>query len=63
MTATEKCPTGKIRYKTKEAANRHLTWLIQRQPAISAGRYKCRICGDWHVGHRLPGVTKRRRRD
>lgn len=57
MTKTRECGT-KQRHATKWAAKAHVWSLVKRtgtRPGAMA-IYRCKHCGDWHVGH-----AKRRR--
>ena len=41
------CKTGKVHHKSREGA---MIWLRKtKNKGLSA--YRCRMCGDWHLGN------------
>lgn len=49
---------GKVKYKSKGAAQAHIRALLKRPERLRDGdtlnEYKCRHCFRWHVGHSRP---------
>jgi hypothetical protein len=56
---------GKVRHGTEADADRHVAQLVDRRDehasrAARIGKYFCRWCGGYHVGHAQPATTRRR---
>lgn len=57
------CPTGKHEYQSAQDAARAVRLVLgHAQPRkYGAGRlahYRCRQCGNWHIGHNKPGEKR-----
>ncbi len=47
---------SKIRYGSKDVAGRAL-WAVKRKTGrVGLVYYRCRVCGGFHLGHRVPVV-------
>ena len=61
LTQTICVATGKVRHPDRSGARLHNRGLLSQQH--SAGDvYRCRLCGDWHIGHDNGKINGRKRR-
>lgn len=60
-TGAHRACTGKYPYSSKAIAKATVTAMIAQGRAVPMELvpYKCRICGKWHNGHRIPAKYRR----
>lgn len=51
------CPTEKKKMADRMTAEKKARYMEQKFHELYSA-YKCRECGFWHVGHRIPRIVR-----